>query len=328
MHRLKVRPARLRHNAEGDALAFGLAEGYFAGMRFDLVDLRLVLNVADAGNITQGAARSGLALASASERIRDMERELRAPLFERQRRGVIPTAAGLALVHHARLVTRQLEAMRGELSDFAKGLRGRVRVLSNTAATLEFLPQLLGPFLATHPRLDIEVEERPSPEIVRGVARGRAEIGIVADAVDAAAELETFPFAEDRLVLVTPARHALANKRRLAFRETLAHDFVGLPVGSALQEHLDGHAARAGGALRLRVRLPGFDAICRVVESGIGVAVVSKVAADRCRKSRKIKVVPLSDPWALRHLRLCVKAERSLPAHARTLLDFLRRSSA
>jgi len=297
-------------------------------MRFDLIDLRLVLNVADAASITHGAARSGLALASASERIRDMEQELGAPLFERQRRGVAPTAAGLALVHHARLVTQQLEAMRGELSGFAKGLRGRVRVLSNTAATLEFLPPVLGPFLAAHRQVDVEIEERPSPEIVRGVARGRAEIGIVADAVDAAAELETFPFAEDRLVLVTPLKHPLAAKRRIAFKDALAHDFVGLSAGSALQEHLDGHAARAGTALRLRVRLPGFDALCRVVESGIGVAVVSHAAAERCRKSMAIRAVPLADSWARRRLRLCVKAERDLPVHARALLDHLRRSSA
>jgi DNA-binding transcriptional LysR family regulator len=297
-------------------------------MRFDLVDLRLVLNVADAGNITHGAARSGLALASASERIRDMERELGAPLFERRRRGVIPTAAGLALVHHARLVTQQLDALRSELGDFAKGLRGRVRLLSNTAATFEVLPVLLGAFLARHPRLDIEVEERPSPEIVRAVARGRAEIGIVADVVDAAAELETFPFAKDRLVLVTPQKHPLAGKRRLAFRDVLAHDMVGLSMGSALQEHLDGQAARLGATLRPRLRLPGFDALCRVVESGIGVAVVSRSAALRCRKSMAIRIVPLLDPWTQRKLRLCVKSEGALPGPARALLEHLRRSSA
>ena len=297
-------------------------------MRLDLVDLRLVLNVADAGNITHGAVRSGLALASASERIRDLERELGSPLFERQRRGVVPTAAGTALVRHARQVLQQIEVMRGELGDFAKGLRGKVRVLSNTAATLEFMPPLLGSFLATHPQLDIEIEERTSPEIVRSVARGRAEIGIVADAVDAAAELETFPFTEDRLVLVTPPRHPLATKRQVAFREALAYDFVGLPSGSALQEHLDGHAARAGTAMRLRVRLPGFEALCRVVESGIGIAVVSHTAAARWRKSMAIKVVPITDPWSRRRLRLCVKSERALPAPARALLDHLRRSSA
>ncbi len=297
-------------------------------MRFDLVDLRLVLNVADAGNITQGAARSGLALASASERIRDLERELGAPLFERQRRGVVPTAAGLSLVHHARLVTQQLETMRGELADFARGLRGRVRLLSNTAATLEVLPEQLGAFLAAHPKVDIEVEERPSPEIVRTVARGRAEIGVVADAVDSAAELETFPFAEDRLVLVAPAKHPLASKRRLAFKDALAHDTVGLPKDSALQQHLEGQAARLGATLRPRLRLPGFDALCRVVESGIGAAVVSRTAAVRNAKSMAIRIVPLLDPWAHRRLRLCVKSERALPSPARALLEHLRRSSA
>ena len=295
-------------------------------MRFDLIDLRLVLNVVEAASITHGAARSGMALASASERIRDMEQALGTPLFERQQRGVSPTPAGTALAHHARVVTHQLELMRGDLAAFAKGLRGRVRVLSNTAALLEFLPPVIGGFLAAHPHIDVALEERSSTEIVRGIASGAADIGIVADAVDAAAELETFPFAEDRLVLVTPQRHPLAARRRIAFADALAHDFVGLPVGSALQEHLAGHAARAGHPLRLRVRLPGFDAVCRLVESGIGLAVVSRTAALRRRRTMAIRVVPLTDPWALRHLRICARNLRTLPAHAQMLVEHLRRS--
>jgi DNA-binding transcriptional LysR family regulator len=294
-------------------------------MRFDLVDLRLVLNVAEAASITAGAARSGLALASASERLRDLERALGVGLFERQRRGVSPTAAGLALVHHARLVMRQLDEMNGELGQFAKGLRGRVRVLSNTAATLEFLPPLIGAFLADHPNVDLEIEDRPSPDIVRAVAGGRADLGIVADVVDAAAELETVPFAEDRLVLVTPKRHALGKRRRLAFRDVLDQDFVGLPTGSALQVYVDGQAARAGRRLKTRIRLAGFDATCKVVESGIGVAVVSKIAAERCKRSMAIAVVPLSDPWAVRRLRICARDFRALPIAARELVACLRR---
>jgi molybdate transport repressor ModE-like protein len=293
-------------------------------MRFDLVDLRLILNVAEAASITHGASRSGMALASASERIKAMELALGAPLFERKRRGVSPTAAGATVVHHARLMIRQLELMAGELSQHAKGLRGRVRVFSNTAATQEFLPSVLGPFLAAHPHVDVVLEERPSTEIVRGVAGGLADIGIVADAVDPAIELETFPFAEDRLVLVTPTKHLLTKRRRLAFQDALQYDFIGLPTGSALQEHLDGHAARAGHQLKLRVRVPGFDAICRIVASGIGVAVVSRTAALRCRRSMAIRVVPLTDVWALRRLRICVKSLRALPAHAQSLVEHLR----
>ncbi|SJZ37022.1 DNA-binding transcriptional regulator, LysR family [Enhydrobacter aerosaccus] len=293
-------------------------------MRIDLVDLRLVLDIAEAASITHGANRSGLALASASERLRALEQTLSVSLFERQRRGVRPTPAGLALLHHARMVLQQLEAMRGELHGFATGIRGRVRLLSNTAATLEFLPPVLGPFLAAHPRIDVEVEEKPSPQIVRGIAQDDADIGIIADAVDPAAELETYPFAIDRLVLVVPSKHPSARRRHLAFRDILANDFVGLPSGSALQERIEEHAGRMGHRMRLRVRLPSFDAICRVVESGIGVAIVSHRAADRCRRSMDIRAVPLSDAWALRHLRLCVKAQSALSPMAQLLLTHLR----
>ena len=155
-------------------------------------------------------------------------------------------------------------------------------------------------------------------------SRGTADIGIVADAVDAAAELETFPFAEDRLVVVAPRRHPLAKRRRIAFRDALSFDFVGLPEGSALQDHIGDQAARRSHRLKLRVRLPGFDAVCQVVEAGIGVAVVSRSAALRCRQTMAIAVVPLTDPWALRHLRICVRSLGSLPAHARSLVEHFR----
>ena len=291
--------------------------------RFDLVDLRLFLHVAEAASITGGAARAGMALASASERIRAMEAALGASLLDRQRRGVALTPAGSALARHAGIVAQQLERMRGELTEYATGLRGHVRLLSNTAATTEFLPAALGTFLSAHPTIDVDLEERPSGEIVRAIAAGLADIGIVADAVDAAAELETFPFADDRLVVVAPRRHALGRRRALAFRETLDHDYVGLGAGSALQEHLDDHAARTGYRLRLRVRLPGFDAVCRVVASGIGLAVVPATAAQRCRRSMTIRVIPLTDAWALRRLTICVRSLRALPAHARALVEHL-----
>ena len=295
-------------------------------MHFDLVDLRLVLHVAETGSITHGASRSAMALASASERIRALEETLGTALFDRGRRGVVPTEAGLTVIQHARLVLEQIERLRGDLRQHARGLRGRVRLSSNTAASLEFLPSALASFLQAHPSIDVDLAERASGDIVRAIARGEADIGIVADAVDPAAEFETFPFAEDRLVLVTPQRHVLGRQKRIAFRDTLAHDFVGLAPGSALQDHLDDHATRSGSRLRLRLRLPGgFDAVCRMVERGVGVAIVSRTAALRCRKTMAVRVVPLADPWARRRLQLCVRSLAGLPIHARSLVEHLRR---
>jgi DNA-binding transcriptional LysR family regulator len=196
-------------------------------MRFDLVDLRLFLFVVEAANITHGAARAGMALASASERIRLMEESLGAPLLERHRRGVRATPAGVALVRHAQLVARQLERMRGELSKYADGFRGRVRLFANTTASAEFLPAALAAFLSQHPQIDIDLEERSSRDIVRAVARNIAEIGIVGDEVNPAKELQTFPFVEDRLVLIAPQDHVVSRQREIAFRDALAYDHVG-----------------------------------------------------------------------------------------------------
>jgi molybdate transport repressor ModE-like protein len=292
-------------------------------IRFDLTDLRLFMHVAEAANITRGANRANMALASASERIRAMEDALGVPLLERQRRGVRLTPAGSTLVHHARIVTQQLELMRDELDKYAKGLRGNVRVLANTVATVEFLPIALVPFLSAHPNIDVDLEERQSRDIVRAIAEGHGDIGIVADLIDPAEGLEVLPFAEDRLVLVVPRRHALSRLREIPFRDSLEYDFVGLAAGSALQETLNHHAARAGLQLKLRVRLDGFASMARMVENGIGVAVLPETTARRCERSMAIHVVPLTDSWAPRHFSVCVRDLKSLPTHAQWLVRHL-----
>lgn len=292
-------------------------------MRFDLTDLRLFLWVAEAGSITRGAERAHLALASASARLRGMEEELKVPLLERERRGVRLTAAGRALVHHAQAVLQQVELMRGELGSFAGGLKGQVRLLSNTAAMTEFLPEKLSSFLTVHPEVDVDLEERLSSEIIPAVAEGRAEVGLVADTVDLGG-LETFLLQPDRLVLVTSRGHPLAARRTVAFAEVLGEPFIGLGEGSALQQYLGSQAARLGRRPKYRVRLRSFDAVCRMVERGVGIGVVPETAARRCQRSMALRKVVLSDAWAVRRLCLCVRRYRELSPQARLLVDALR----
>ena len=291
--------------------------------RFDLIDLRLFVHVAEAGSITHGAVRANMTLASASERIRAMEDALSAPLLERKRRGVQLTSAGRVLLHHAWVVTQQLEQMRGELANFGKGLRGHVRLLSNIGS-MEFLPAPLAAFLSAHPNIDVDLEHHGSGEIIRAIAAGRGDIGIVGETVDPAAELENFPFAEIRLVLVTPLRHPLSRRRKIAFREALDREFVGFAAGSPMQDLLNYHAFRAGRRLKMRIRLNGSDLMCQMVEKGIGVAILPETAARRCQESMDIQIIPLTDTWARRNLMICARSFMSLPVHAQRLVEFLR----
>ncbi len=207
-------------------------------MHFDLTDLRLYLNTLDTGNITAGAARSHLSLAAASARVRAMEASLGIDLLERGRRGVTPTPAGKALAQHARVLLQHAEHLQQDLAEYAQDVKGQVRLLCNTSAMTEYLPELLASFLKAHPNLDIDLQELPSSRITHGLRQGAADLGIVSDAVDTH-DLQTKPFRDDPLVLILPTGHPLADGRAVRFSETLSHDYIGLNASSALSIHLE-----------------------------------------------------------------------------------------
>jgi DNA-binding transcriptional LysR family regulator len=294
-------------------------------MRFDLIDLRLFADIAESGSISGGAEAAHMALASASARVSGMEAALGVALLERGRRGVIPTAAGRTLLRHARVVTGQVERMRGELRAFSSGLKSEIKMLSNTAALVDLLPAALRVFLAAHPDVDIDIEERTSADIVLAVAEGRAEFGVVAGSTDLG-RLETRALAVDRLTVIVAKKHSLAERGVIGFDELLDQPFVGLSAG-ALHDHLAQNAARLGRRVNYRVRLQSFGAVARLVEAGIGVGVMPLAAVERYR-TPDLAAIRLSDAWANRRLLVCARDFAALSAHARLFVEELERQAS
>jgi DNA-binding transcriptional LysR family regulator len=295
-------------------------------LHFDLIDLNLFRHVVEAGSITRGAERAHLALAAASTRIRAMEADLGAALLTRGRSGVTPTPAGRTLLQHARTILSQTARLRDDLGAYAGGLASEIRVLSNTNALVEFLPEVLGRFLTENPKISVDIEERLSDEIVGLVAEGVAEIGIVAGTVETGS-LETYPFRSDRFVAVVGRGHPLEGRGSIEFAEVLEHDLVGLDRASALQRFLAGKAARIGRVPRLRVQLRSFDAICRLVERHVGIGIVPATTAARAARTMEIVTLDLTDEWATRELRICVRVLDQLTPNARLLVEHLRAST-
>ncbi|MFC3943596.1 LysR family transcriptional regulator [Pseudomonas gingeri NCPPB 3146 = LMG 5327] len=292
-------------------------------MHFDLTDLRLYLNILDAGNITAGATRSHLSLAAASARIRALEASLGTPFFQRGRRGVTPTAAGKALAQHARLILQQSERLRQDLADYANGVKGQVRLLCNTTAISEYLPERLADFLREHPPIDIDLQELPSLRIVHAISQGAAELGIVSDAVDTQ-DLQTLPFHDDPLVLVIPDGHPLAAVPQPRFSDALRHEQVGLAAASALAVYLEEQALHLGLRMQLRVRVDSFDAVLRMVARGAGPGIVPQATLDRWPADERLISHPLPEPWARRKLLLCARSFEHLPSYARALVEALK----
>ena len=293
-------------------------------MRFDLVDLQLFIAIAEARSITGGADRAHLALASASARIKGLEQALGSALVKRGRRGIELTAAGESLLDHARIILHNVEAMRGDLAAYAGGMKASVQLLANTSVLSEHLPKALAAFLRDHPDISVDVEERESADIAAAIVSGAAELGFAAEHA-LPDHIERFVFCEDRLMLVAPRRGELADRRSIDLAEVAGRDFVGLTHSTALQSHISKHIARLGLRLRFRARLRDFDAICQMVASEVGLAIVPESAARRCAKTMPIGMIRIRDPWANRRLAICARSFKTLPRPAQQLVEHLRK---
>lgn len=290
-------------------------------MRYDLPDLRLVAAIADSGSLTRAADQVHLAPSSASHRLTQLEAALGVHLFARHARGLTPTAAGESLLRHARQVFAQLEQMHADLAPYASGLHSQVTMFANTNAINCFLPEDLGGFLREHPQVRISLEEQPSPAIIQAVAAGQVDIGVVAAEGDLAG-LETRPYRRDRLVLIVPAGHPLADQPAVAFARVLGEPFVCLHAGSAIHTFMMNHAARLGGRLDVRIQVRSFNAVCRMVAAGVGIGMVPRSAVPSGAAERVV-TVEITDDWAPRDLQLCVRSLAALSPAALALFNHL-----
>lgn len=291
-------------------------------MHYDLTDLRLFAAIAEEASLTRGAARAHLAPSSASHRLARLEESLGVALFERHARGLRPTRAGEALLGHARQVFAQLEQMHADLSPFARGVRAQVSLYANTNAINCFLPDDLGDFLRAEPHIRVTLKEMTSPEILRCVAGGETEIGVVAGEVPPDVLLAR-PYRQDRIVLVTPPGHPVSARARVRIAEVLDQPFVMLHTGSAFHTGLMNYVAETGGRLDVRIEVRSFEAVLRMAGAGVGLGLVPRSAAERAGRQRPFAVVDLDEPWASRDLSIVVRRDLALSPHAQALVDAL-----
>ena len=290
--------------------------------RMDLTSLQLFVAVCELGSIGKAAEREFIAASAVSKRLSDLEATLGTALLYRHTRGVGLTPAGESLLHHARSVLFSLEKMQGELSEYADGVRGHVRVHANISAIVQFLPEDLGAFIRTHPEVKIDLEEHLSTEIVRAVAEGAADLGIC-NVADGVGELQSLPYRTDKLVLIVPRDHALCGQSAIYFEASLDYDQVGLHTNSSIYIAMQQAAAAVGRTIKLRIHVTSLDAVCRMIHNGLGVGVMPQRAFELMNGVGELASIELLDDWALRHIHLVASDFSTLPVTARLLVEHL-----
>jgi DNA-binding transcriptional LysR family regulator len=287
--------------------------------------LKLFTIVVELGTIAGAAQREHIASSALSKRISDLECAIGTPLIVRGNKGVTSTPAGRTLFSLAQRVLNEFDAVYAQMREYASGAKGQVRIAANISAITQFLPAELKSFLATHTGVQVRLEDQVSSAITKAVADNSADVGILV-AGPPQEGLEFFPYREDQLALITPLGHSLASRRAVRFVDTLEFDYVGLHTMSNTNAQLIHAASGLQRSLRFPVRVESYDALCLMVEAGLGLGVLPRTLAESYARALRIKVLSLKEPWADRTLAICVRSYASLPIPAQLFVNHLRES--
>ncbi|MBN8990146.1 MAG: LysR family transcriptional regulator [Rhizobiales bacterium] len=293
--------------------------------RIDLTTLQLFIAICEDGSLTRASQRAAIAPSAVSRRMHDLERALQVTLFARHANGMTLTPAGQSLLHHARAMLLNVEKLAVEMTEHSRGARGHVRMLANLSSIIEFLPDDLPGFFRSHQLVCLDLQEHSSAEVVRGVEEGLADIGICSADVSRRG-LESYAYRKDQLVIVVRLDHPLSRARKVAFSDTLDYDHVGLVAESSIYLRSQYSAQQIGKSIRLRVHVPGFDAVCRMVQAGMGIGLIPDRAFDVLSRGMDLCAIKLADHWADRELVIVTRNSAGLSTTSQMMLDHLRSS--
>lgn len=267
-------------------------------MRYDLDDLRLFLHIVTDGSITAGAGRMHLSLPSASARVRSLEHHAGVALLIRGRRGVRPTPAGTTMARHAREVLAQTARLDSAVASYTRSPSASLVLLGGGSAMHRLVPQAIVAFLGAHPDIDITVSESRTPQTVRRLADGEADLGVIVDDEAGDRGLRTEPLGDDSLVVIGRTGGVLAGRTVLTYSEVAEHPLVGLDADSSLRRWIEKHLGPHAPAVRHRTTVADLNVVVSLAAAGVGLAVVPRRAID---PRRSLDVCELQDPWARRH---------------------------
>jgi DNA-binding transcriptional LysR family regulator len=284
--------------------------------------LRIFAAVAEEGSLSNASEKVHLAIAAVSKRISDLEASTGTLLFARHARGVSLTPAGHAMLQHAREVLFRVDQMHADLSQYASGIKGQVRVAAIGTALTQFLPTNLKTFGDEHPNVVIELSELRGNEVVDGVRDGRFDIGVFVDTTPCGG-LTTYPYQTDELCLVVPKGHPLAKRRSVKFAETLDYAYIGQQLGSSLFNLL---LAKCAMQVKIRFNVSSGHVLCRMAHEGLGIGLLPSLSAQPHLISMNICAVTLDEPWARRNICMGIRSIEGLSVSAQAFFKHLQLS--
>lgn len=288
----------------------------------ELRQLAYLVAVAEEGGFTRAAEKLHVAQPGISAQIRQLERELGQPLFDRAGRTVRLTAAGAAVLPHARAALAAVTGARLAVEELTGLLRGHVAVGTVTSLGADTdLPGLLAGFHDAHPGVEITLAEDTSDQLLAGLLDGRYDLALAGLAGSAPAGIDTLTFVDAELVAAVAPGDPLARRKSVPLTELDGLPLILLPHGTGLRAAVEDGCAAAGFRPRVAFEAGNPEVLAALAERGLGVALLpAALAASR----PALRAIPLTRPALRSRLVLAWPTHRTAAPAARALLRHAR----
>ncbi|ARP88570.1 LysR family transcriptional regulator [Bordetella genomosp. 9] len=288
----------------------------------DLSALQMLVAAVEERSLAKAGEREHLVTSAASKRISELERQVGTTLLVRHNRGVEPTPAGAALYHKAKAILTSVRTLQDMCEEFSPDGIPKIRLAANRSAIVQFLPADIRAFQAESPKSRLDLVEAYSGDIPRMVSNQEVDIGIY-HAAGAAPGVMSYPYRTDRVVLVVPVGHPLSQAAGLHLDEARSYDFLGYFPRHSFEAFLELAGPTLTGPLNVKIQVANYEARCRMVREGLGIAVMPELIADTYLGLLGLVKVPLLDEWARRQFYVCARDRAHMRMAAGDLFDFL-----
>ena len=288
-----------------------------------LHQLRVFKAVADRLSFSAAAHDLRLSQPSVSYQVKELERAVGTDLFDRLGKHVALTQAGDLLYGYVRQTLNVIDEAAVALEELQGLARGSLKVGASTTVGIYVMPTALGAFKKLHPQLDVSLEIGGRFAIQEKVLRNELDLAVVGPALKDP-DLVVEPFINDELVVIAPREHPLAGRRSLTLKDLKEESFLMREEGSDTRAAVEKVARRANVRLRVEMELGSNGAIKHAVESGLGIAILSRYAVGLEETAGKLALLdvegfPVHRQWNLVHLR-----RNRLAAPVAGFIEFLR----
>lgn len=294
----------------------------------NIAQLTTFVAVVDHGSFSEAARVLGLSQPAVTMQIQALEADIGATLLDRGYRRVSLTEAGQVLLPYARRVIGELDEARSSIALLSDSISGRISVAASTTPGQYLLPRALGAFLGINPEVGVTLHVYDSAEVVARVESGEADLGMTGAEVHGARVLYE-PLGTDKLALICPAGHPLADREVATFLEIAEEPFIVREAGSGTRMTAEASVRRSGvdpADLDVVMELGTNEAIVSAVEGGMGLGIVSMHVADKSLELGRVALVrgagfPVQRPlFLVLPRRTLGRAAEALANHLRTTL--------